>query len=67
LFKLDLFEDTARKYPQREALVFEDRVFTYKDLDEASNKIANFALSKGVKDQDCVALLMRNRYKKNKN
>eukprot|EP01080_Neovahlkampfia_damariscottae_P009204 gene9204-1290_t len=58
---INLFEDTAQKYPEREALVFEDQVYTYKQLNEAANKIANFAISKGVKEQDCVALLMKNR------
>jgi non-ribosomal peptide synthetase component F len=59
--KPDLFEENVRKYPNREALVFENQSYTYKQLDEASNQISHFAVSKGLKNQDFVALMMKNR------
>jgi fatty-acyl-CoA synthase len=55
------FEEAAAKYPNKIALYFEDRTYTYKELNEAANKVANWATAQGLKDQDVVALLMSNR------
>jgi len=52
------FSDLASKYPERNALMFPDGVnVSYAELNELSNKIANFLISKGVKRQDVVAIL----------
>ena len=39
-----------------------ERVFSFQDLKTASNKTANFLLSKGIKKGDAVMLILRRRY-----
>ncbi|PKO58335.1 MAG: hypothetical protein CVU24_17335, partial [Betaproteobacteria bacterium HGW-Betaproteobacteria-18] len=51
----------ARKSPDREALIFGDQRITWRQLDEVSNRLGNALLSRGVKQGDKVAILMRNR------
>ncbi len=46
--------------PSREAIVFQERRVTYKQLDERSNIIGNKAVQLGIKRGDRVAILMSN-------
>ncbi|KAF9189427.1 Fatty-acid-CoA ligase FadD6 [Haplosporangium sp. Z 767] len=55
------FEECFRKNPDREALVFEGKSYTYRDIQLASNKIGNWLLAKGVKRGDIVSLFMLNK------
>ncbi|KAF8933767.1 hypothetical protein BGZ47_010711 [Haplosporangium gracile] len=55
------FDGSYRKYPDREALVFEGRSYTYRDIHLASNKIGNWLLAKGVKRGDIISLFMQNK------
>ena len=57
----DLIEEAIDKYPNNTAIEFEDKSYTYSDLDNEANKIANWAIKKGYKTGDVVALLMENR------
>ena len=41
----EFLERSAKDYPDKEALVFEDIRLTYQELDHASNKLANVLLS----------------------
>jgi len=50
----------ARKYPQKEAVVFRDRRVTYQELDELSNQVANFIVAAGLRKGDKIALMVRN-------
>lgn len=50
----------ARHYPDREALVFEDCRFTWRELNARINRVANVLLSLGLKKGDKVALLLPN-------
>jgi len=56
-----LFEDLARQYGPREALVCERERFTYAELDARANRYARWALAEGLKKGDVVCLLMPNR------
>jgi len=51
-------EDTARKVPQKEAVISGDRRITYGELDVASNRAANALLKLGMKKGTHVAILM---------
>ena len=42
-------------------MIFEDQVWTFKDLEDYSNRVANFFLRAGYKPGQCVALFMENR------
>ena len=66
-FAYDVVDEYARMEPNRTALVWCDdnggeRVFSFQDLKTASNKTANFLLSKGIKKGDAVMLILRRRY-----
>ncbi|PSL45611.1 non-ribosomal peptide synthase protein (TIGR01720 family)/amino acid adenylation domain-containing protein [Chitinophaga niastensis] len=45
---VDLFETQAALTPQATALVFEEELLTYQELDERSGRLANYLRSKGV-------------------
>jgi amino acid adenylation domain-containing protein/non-ribosomal peptide synthase protein (TIGR01720 family) len=55
----ELFESQAEKTPLNPAIVFEDKTLTYKELNELSNKLANYLIEKGIKENDFVALYLK--------
>ena len=58
----DVFAETAKKYPTKDALVCAEtgEKLTYKDADELINKIANIFQEAGYQKGDVVGLLMEN-------
>ncbi len=57
----DYFQETVEKYPNKVAILFEDRKMTFKELNEMSNKIANLLrTSTGLRRGDTVAVVMEN-------
>jgi amino acid adenylation domain-containing protein len=48
----------AETQPNHEALVAIDGTFTYQQMDEVTNRIANALRERGVQERDCVALLL---------
>ena len=54
------FRNTAQRFPNRPALIFENKTWTFSDLEEFSNRMAHFLLRRGFKPGDCVALFMNN-------
>ena len=56
----DRFKETVRKYPNKVAIIFEDRQITFRELDELSNKIANILRSSGLRHGDSAAIFMEN-------
>jgi fatty-acyl-CoA synthase len=57
----DMIEESIDKFPNNIAIEFEDKSYTYSDLDKESNQVANWAINKGYKTGDVVALLMENK------
>jgi fatty-acyl-CoA synthase len=57
----DMIEESIDKFPNNIAIEFEDKSYTYLDLDKESNQVANWAINKGYKTGDVVALLMENK------
>ena len=55
----ELFTEQAAKTPDKIALVFEDKQFTYKQLDEMSNSLAHYLREKGVKPNDVVPIIAK--------
>ncbi|MFC3196161.1 amino acid adenylation domain-containing protein [Parapedobacter deserti] len=55
---LDLFEVRAKQAPDGIAVVFENKSFTYKKLDEASNNLAIHLVNAGVRKGTFVALFL---------
>ncbi|MFF2777393.1 long-chain fatty acid--CoA ligase [Streptomyces sp. NPDC058052] len=56
----DLLEGSARKYPDRTAIVLGDTRLSYAQVDAAANQVANLLVSRGVRPGDKVALMIPN-------
>ena len=57
----DVFQETVRKYSKKIAFVFEEKQWTFQEVDFFTNKVANYFQSIGYKKGDVVALLLENR------
>ena len=55
-----LLENSARDYPEREAIVFMDTRLTYAQVNGAANQVANLLVSRGIQPGDKVALSCAN-------
>jgi long-chain acyl-CoA synthetase len=53
-------EDGHRLFPDKTALIFEDKSFTYKQLDELAGRVANGLRELGIKKGDRVGLFLPN-------
>jgi long-chain acyl-CoA synthetase len=51
-----LLEDSARKYPDRDAVVLGPTRLTYAQVDAAANQVANLLVERGIRPGDKVAL-----------
>jgi fatty-acyl-CoA synthase len=56
-----VFERCVEAYPDNAALLFEDRSYTYAELNEWANQMAHALTLRGVRKGDCVGLVMENR------
>ncbi len=56
----DLIRRAARRHPDKVALLFGDRQWTYRHLEEASNRLARHLIEAGLKKGDRVAAFGRN-------
>ncbi len=56
----DLLEEKVKKHPDRIFLTFEERNFTFRDMDNNANRIANFFLKLGGARGIGVAMFMDN-------
>ena len=50
---IDLFEEEARKHPEKTAVVFHNESYTYKELEEKVDKLANHIKSLPVYEEIC--------------
>ena len=55
-----LLEDSARSYPDRDAVVLGDTRLTYAQVNGAANQVANLLVSRGIQPGDKVALTCPN-------
>ncbi len=55
-----LFTKSARTYPEKLAIAYEDRALTYQQANERINKMANALTSLGIKKGNNVAILLPN-------
>lgn len=54
------FAETVEKYPEKTALIYMGRRLSFKEVDELSDRFANFLLASGLKPDDVVGLHMPN-------
>lgn len=57
----DDFERAVSKFPNNIAFRFEGQSTTYAEFDALASRFANWALGRGLKAGDCIALFMENR------
>ena len=55
-----VLEKNAREHPEKEAIIFEDRRITYRDLNKRVNALAKGLLDLGLGKGDIVAILLYN-------
>ena len=55
---VSLFRQCAKKMPQKTAVVFKNKCFTYQQVDEMSDRLACYILSKGLGKEDIVSILI---------
>ncbi len=55
-----LIEELAGKTPSNPAILFEDKSWTWLEFNEEINKIANYFLQLGLKEDEAIALMLRN-------
>ena len=53
-----IFRQTVAKHPQKAAFIFEQETWTFQDVEDYSNRIANYFKSQGYKKGDVVALFL---------
>lgn len=57
----DVFQEFVSKTPEKPCLVLEGRVWTFREVNEFSNRLANAFHAHGYKKGDTVGLLLENR------
>ena len=55
---VNMFEEAAERYPDRDAVVTTQRTVTYKQLNEHANRLAHSLISLGMKAEDCALILL---------
>lgn len=55
-----LLEDRAEEYPDKEAVIFEDRRITYEELNEKAERLAHFLMKRGIGRDDKVSIWLPN-------
>ena len=56
----DIFEELVRKLPNKVAIIFEGKEWTFQELDHLANQIANYFRKSGFHPGDTVAIFMDN-------
>jgi len=54
----EAFKESVKKYPDNYAVVFKDKRYTYKEVDEITDNIAFYLREQGVKKGDRVSILI---------
>ena len=54
------FQETVDKFPDKTAIIYVGKEFTYRELDELSNQLAAYLIKSGLKPDDVVGLHMPN-------
>ncbi len=57
-----ILEETARKFPEKEAAWYENKWITFSEIDLQSNRVANHLKDTGIERGDRVALLYENSF-----
>src|SRR3989442_2593159 len=58
---VSVFRENVRKHPDRILFYYNDKKWSFQDMEDFTNRIANFFISQGFKAGDEVALFMDSR------
>ena len=53
-----MFDEMVETIPDHTAVVFKDRKYTYKELDEISDRLGKYIVSQGIGTEDVVSILI---------
>jgi len=56
----DMLRRSASRFPDKSALIFDDNMITYRELNERANRLANSLLKMGLKKGDRIGVLCHN-------
>lgn len=59
-YVIDMFEESAAKYPNKPMIIFEDKEYTYEFMNEQAKKVANIAYDWKFKTGETVAMFLQN-------
>jgi len=59
---VNLFQEQAKQYPERVAVVYDGKSLTYKELDERSNQIADYLIKSGIVEGEIAGICMKNSF-----
>ncbi|OWF55324.1 very long-chain acyl-CoA synthetase-like [Mizuhopecten yessoensis] len=59
-FIIDMFEEQVKRVPKKPFILFEDKIYTYEFVNTMANRVANLALTWGLKQGDTVATVIYN-------
>lgn len=54
----DMFEELVQTIPDHTAVVFKDKKYTYRELDEISDRLGKYIVSQGIGSEDVVSILI---------
>ena len=54
----DMFDEMVRKIPDHTAVVYKDKTYTYKELDDISDRLGRYIASMGIGREDVVSILI---------
>ena len=57
----DMLRRSAERFPLKPAIIWEDSMLTYQELDEAANRLAHALIASGIPKGAKVGILSRNR------
>lgn len=57
----DVFHQYVAKHPQKACFIYEDREWSFREVNELSNRVANLFQQNGYKKNDVIGLFMENR------
>lgn len=58
----EFLEESARKFPDKNAVGYKQRWMTYSEIESNANSLANFLIENGVERGDRVAILLENSF-----
>ena len=53
-----MFEELVQTIPDHTAVVFKDKKYTYRELDEISDRLGKYIASQGIGSEDVVSILI---------